>query len=177
LRIFVESSTQELKMIDSKTDIDELLRILRKLHEQKIPFNRFIGLRLEHADLQTVRARFNTRDEFIGNPAHGILHGGVISSVLDATGGITASLGILKRALRDPVIDIEDRLTKVGTIDLRIDYLRPGRVDYLRPGRGKYFISTGTTMRTGRKVTVVRMEMKNDHDNLIAVGTGTYIVG
>jgi uncharacterized protein (TIGR00369 family) len=169
LRIFVESSTQELKMIDSKTDIDELLRILRKLHEQKIPFNRFIGLRLEHADLQTVRARFNTRDEFIGNPAHGILHGGVISSVLDATGGITASLGILKRALRDPVIDIEDRLTKVGTIDLRIDYLRPGR--------GKYFISTGTTMRTGRKVTVVRMEMKNDQGNLIAVGTGTYIVG
>jgi uncharacterized protein (TIGR00369 family) len=169
LRIFVESSTQELKMIDSKTDIDELLRILRKLHEQKIPFNRFIGLRLEHADLESVRARFDTRDEFIGNPAHGILHGGVISSVLDATGGITASLGILKRALRDPIADIEDRLTKVGTIDLR--------VDYLRPGRGKYFISTGTTMRTGRKVTVVRMEMKNDHDNLIAVGTGTYIVG
>ena len=151
------------------TEIDELLRILRELHEQKIPFNRFIGLRLEHADLETVRARFDTRDEFIGNPAHGILHGGVISSVLDATGGITASLGILKRALRDPVTDIEDRLTKVGTIDLR--------VDYLRPGRGKYYISTGTTMRTGRKVTVVRMEMKNDQDNLIAVGTGTYIVG
>ena len=151
------------------TEKDELLKILRELHEQKIPFNRFIGLRLEHADLETVRARFDMRDEFIGNPAHGILHGGVISSVLDATGGITASLGILKRALRDPVTDIEDRLTKVGTIDLR--------VDYLRPGRGKYYISTGTTMRTGRKVTVVRMEMKNDQDNLIAVGTGTYIVG
>jgi len=151
------------------TEKNELLKILCELHEQKIPFNRFIGLRLEHADLETVRARFDTRDEFIGNPVHGILHGGVISSVLDATGGITASLGILKRALRDPVTDIEDRLTKVGTIDLR--------VDYLRPGRGKFFISTGTIMRTGRKVTVVRMEMKNDQDHLIAVGTGTYIVG
>ncbi len=151
------------------TEIDELLKILRELHERKIPFNKFIGLRLEFVNLQTVRARFDIRDEFIGNPLHGILHGGVISSVLDATGGITASLGILKRALRDPVTDIEGRLTKVGTIDLR--------VDYLRPGRGKYFISTGTTMRTGRKVTVVRMEMKNDQDHLIAVGTGTYIVG
>ena len=146
-----------------------LLQALRELHEQKIPFNRFIGLRLELADLETVRARFDTRDEFIGNPAHGILHGGVISSVLDATGGITASLGILKRAVRDPVSDIEGRLTKVGTIDLR--------VDYLRPGRGEFFVSTGTTMRTGRKVTVVRMEMKDDKDKLIAVGTGTYIVG
>ena len=156
-------------MLEQPNDINALLEILRKLHEQKIPFNKFIGLHLELADLETVRARFYTRDEFIGNPAHGILHGGVISSVLDATGGITASLGILKRALRDPVSDIEKRLTKVGTIDLR--------VDYLRPGRGKYFISTGTIMRTGRKVTVVRMEMKDDKDKLIAVGTGTYIVG
>jgi len=156
-------------MVDPKADMGELLEVLRKLHEQKIPFNRFIGLRLELTDLETVRARFDTRDEFIGNPAHGILHGGVISSVLDATGGITASLGILKRALRDPVGDIEGRLTKVGTIDLR--------VDYLRPGRGEYFVSAGTIMRTGRKVTVVRMEMKDDKDRLIAVGTGTYIVG
>ena len=156
-------------MVEPKKEMDELLETLRKLHEQKIPFNRFIGLHLELTDLETVRARFNTRDEFIGNPAHGILHGGVISSVLDATGGITASLGILKRALRDPVSDIESQLTRVGTIDLR--------VDYLRPGRGKYFVSTGTMMRTGRKVTVVRMEMKDDKDKLIAVGTGTYIVG
>jgi uncharacterized protein (TIGR00369 family) len=156
-------------MNDQSKEMIALLEILRKLHEQKTPFNRFIGLQLELADLETVRARFDTRDEFIGNPAHGILHGGVISSVLDATGGITASLGILKRALRDPVNDIETRLTRVGTIDLR--------VDYLRPGRGKYFISTGTMMRTGRKVTVVRMEMKDDKDKLIAVGTGTYIVG
>ena len=156
-------------MIDPKTDIDELLEILRKLHEQKIPVNRLIGLRLEFTDLETVRTRFDTRDEFIGNPAHGILHGGVISSVLDATGGITASLGILKRALRDPVSDIESQLTRVGTIDLR--------VDYLRPGRGICFVSTGTIMRTGRKVTVVRTEMKDDKDKLIAVGTGTYIVG
>ena len=117
-------------MTDQKKDIVELLEILRKLHEQNIPFNRFIGLRLELADLETVRARFDTRDEFIGNPAHGILHGGVISSVLDATGGITASLGILKRALRDPVVNIESRLTRVGTIDLRVDYLT---------GKGKIF--------------------------------------
>jgi uncharacterized protein (TIGR00369 family) len=156
-------------MIDQTNDINALLQVLRELHEQKIPFNRFIGLKLEFADLETVRARFDTREEFIGNPVHGILHGGVISSVLDATGGITASLGILRRAQKEPLNDIEKHLTKVGTIDLR--------VDYLRPGRGKYFISTGLIMRTGRKVTVCRMEMHNDREKLIAVGTGTYIVG
>jgi uncharacterized protein (TIGR00369 family) len=149
-------------------EIDELLKILRELHERKIPFNKFIGLRLEFVNLETVRVRFDIRDEFIGNPVHGILHGGIISSVLDATGGITASLGILRRAQKAPFNDIEKNLTKVGTIDLR--------VDYLRPGRGKYFISTGAIMRTGRKVTVCRMEMHDDQEKLIAVGTGTYIV-
>jgi acyl-coenzyme A thioesterase PaaI-like protein len=32
-------------------------------------------------------------------------------------------------------------------------------------------------MRTGRKVAVTRMELHNDEGVLVAVGTGTYIVG
>jgi len=32
-------------------------------------------------------------------------------------------------------------------------------------------------MRAGRRVSVTRMELHNDQDVLIAVGTGTYIVG
>jgi acyl-coenzyme A thioesterase PaaI-like protein len=32
-------------------------------------------------------------------------------------------------------------------------------------------------MRSGRKVAVVRMEMHNQDDLLVAVGTGTYLVG
>ena len=60
-------------------------------------------------------------------------------------------------------------LTKIGTID--------PCVDYLRPGKGNYFIATGAIMRVGRRVSVTRMELHNDQDVLIAVGTGTYIVG
>jgi acyl-coenzyme A thioesterase PaaI-like protein len=32
-------------------------------------------------------------------------------------------------------------------------------------------------LRTGARVAVTRMEMRNDADKLIAVGTGTYTVG
>jgi len=60
-------------------------------------------------------------------------------------------------------------IARIGTIDMR--------VDYLRPGRGARFYSSGTVMRTGRKVAVTRMELKNSDDVLIAVGTGAYIVG
>jgi uncharacterized protein (TIGR00369 family) len=59
--------------------------------------------------------------------------------------------------------------SRTGTIDLR--------VDYLRPGRGAWFKANGRIMRAGRKLAVARMEMHNHDDLLIAVGTGTYMIG
>jgi len=80
-----------------------------------------------------------------------------------------ASVGVLNRMIGSPKDEMAQRLARIGTIDLRIDYLRPGR--------GKYFHARSNMMRTGRKVAVTRMELHNDQDLLIAVGTGTYIVG
>jgi len=158
-----------MTMLDQKPDFDDLLQILRELYEHKIAFNKVIGLRIESLSVERVRVKFKMQEEFIGNYVYGILHGGVISAVLDATGGIAASIGVLRKMIGHPIENIEKSLTKVGTIDLR--------VDYLRPGSGNYFTSTGSIMRTGRKVAVARMELHNDQDLLIAVGTGTYIVG
>ncbi len=152
-----------------KTLFDELLQVLCNMHEQKIPFNRVLGLQIESLKTENVRLKFKMKEELIGNFVNGILHGGVISSVLDATGGVMVSVGVLKRMGGFPIEEIQKSLTRIGTIDLR--------VDYLRPGYGKYFFSTGSIMRTGRKVAVTRMELHNDRDLLIAVGTGTYIVG
>jgi uncharacterized protein (TIGR00369 family) len=156
-------------MVDQQIGFNELLQILTEMYEQKIPFNKVLGLRVESLKLEKVELRFDMKEEFIGNYTHGILHGGVISSVLDATGGIIATIGTLQKMAGYPIEEIKNRITKVGAIDLR--------VDYLRPGRGDYFISTGSIMRAGRKVSVTRMELHNDQDLLIAVGTGTYIVG
>jgi uncharacterized protein (TIGR00369 family) len=60
-------------------------------------------------------------------------------------------------------------MARMGTIDMC--------VDYLRPGKGKEFYCIGTVMRTGRKVTVTRMELFNHENLLIAAGTAAYIVG
>ena len=156
-------------MPDKTMDTDDRMQMLRKLYENKIPFNKVLGLKIESFDIDDVRIKFEMKDAFIGNFVQGILHGGVISAVLDTTGGLTASLGVLqKMAARSPE-EIGKSLTKIGTIDLR--------VDYLRPGKGNYFVSTGAIMRAGRRVSVTRMELYNDQDLLIAVGTGTYIVG
>lgn len=150
-------------------DQEKILQILRDLYEQKIPFNKLLGLQIKSMQVDDVRVRFEMQPEFIGNYVQGILHGGVISAALDTTGGLTATLGVIEKMAGQPIEEIGKNLTRIGTIDLRIDYLRPGQ--------GEYFIATGSIMRAGRRVSVTRMELYNDQNLLIAVGTGTYIVG
>ena len=58
---------------------------------------------------------------------------------------------------------------KLGTIDLR--------VDYLRPGRGKYFIATARIVRKGSRIAVTHMELHNDEGELISTGGAAYVVG
>jgi uncharacterized protein (TIGR00369 family) len=73
---------------------------------------------------------------------------------------------------RIPEASLEEkfaRFARLGTIDLR--------VDYLRPGLGRWFAARGFALRNGNKVTVTRIELVNDQSELIAVGTGTYVVG
>ena len=148
---------------------EKLLQLLKEITEEKIPFNKLIGMKIETLDLDKIGIRFEMRPELVGNFTRGNLHGGVISSVLDVTGGMVAWTGIMKKMEGQSFDEISERFNKIGTIDMR--------VDYLRPGLGEYFIATGSTLRTGNKVSVSRMELHNDKGILIAVGTGTYVVG
>jgi len=164
-----QDTTESSKARQTGSQLDELLDIVHDLYEKKIPFNRVLGMQVEAISSEKVSVRFDMTDELIGNFVLNTLHGGVISAVLDATGGMTASVGVLRKMQHRPLEEIAERFTRIGTIDLR--------VDYLRPGRGEFFRSSGTIMRTGNKVAVTRMELHNDSDVLIAVGTGTYLVG
>jgi len=133
--------------------------------EDMIPFNRYLGLHAESIGDEGAVVSFSMRDELIGNFQTGILHGGVISATLDVVGGMAA---MVTAALReDSIEDSIQQLRPTSTIDLR--------VDYLRPGAGKAFTARGFTLRAGSRVAVTRMEMHNDSGDLIAVGTGTYI--
>jgi len=145
-----------------------LLRLLKEITEERIPFNKLIGMKIETLNLEKIGIRFEMRPELVGNFTRGNLHGGVISSVLDVTGGMVAWIGIMKKMEGQSFDEISERFNKIGTIDIR--------VDYLRPGLGEYFIATGSPLRTGNKVSVTRMELQNDRGTMIAVGTGTYVV-
>ena len=60
------------------------------------------------------------------------------------------------------------RFAKLGTIDLRIDYLRPGI--------GDHFELRAEVMRLGSRVASTRMEFLGPDGKLLSCGSGAYIV-
>jgi len=152
-----------------KMNLQEVLDQLKGIYENQMPFNRLLDIHIDSLTPEDIKVRINMREDLIGNFIREILHGGVISSVLDLTGGLIASVELLKHLENIRYDELKKRLARIGTIDLR--------VDYLRTGEGKFFTASGSVLRKGNKVAVIRTELCNDQNLLIAAGTGTYLVG
>lgn len=147
----------------------ELALELVKPISDGIPFNRVIGVTLESMSPTGARMEVAHRDELTNNPASGILHGGVVSSILDVVGGLSALSALVFDRELDTLETILEVFVRFGTVDLR--------VDYLRPGLGERFTASSTVMRSGRRLAVTRMEFSNEQGTLLATGTGTYVTG
>ncbi len=85
-----------MKMVLEKMDLQEALNQLKVIYENQMPFNRLLDIRIDSLTPTDVKVRFDMREELIGNFIRQILHGGVISSVLDLTGGLIATVEMLK---------------------------------------------------------------------------------
>lgn len=134
-----------------------------------MPFNQLLGIELVHYDAQRVELKLAMQKKLLGNPIQSILHGGVTASILDVAGGMIVAACAIEKNVDLEREELSKRLANMGTIDLRIDYLRPGY--------GDCFYATAEVIRTGNKVAVARMELHNQDNVHIAFGTGTYLVG
>ena len=148
----------------TKTRMERAQALLRGVMEEHIAFNKHLGLKVESFDPEAPKLGFDMRPELVGNPSRQILHGGVISATLDVAGGFA----IMMSLVQDGEITRET-FPKMGTIDLR--------VDYLRPGRGNHFVATARVVRKGSRIAVTHMELHNDEGELIATGGAAYVVG
>ena len=146
-----------------------LMQRLGDVFSNKIPFHQLIGFEFDELSAESCRISFKKKPELIGNFVHGMLHGGVTATALDVVGGAMAAAGMLGKNLDASDEQIGRKLSKIGTIDLR--------VDYVRPGKGEAFYAKARLLRSGNKVAVVRMELHSDDDTLVALGTGTYMAG
>lgn len=145
--------------------------VFRVVHDlfAKIPFNQLLGLEIEEITDDRVQVSFRMRDELVGNYTRNILHGGVISATLDVTSGLMAFVGVAQRVRSASLEEKMERFSRLGTIDMR--------VDYLRPGAGESFLASARVIRSGNRIAVIFSELHNDDGTLVASATCTYLVG
>ncbi len=146
----------------------EFVSGLKKIFEQMIVFNQTLGLKIQTLEPEQVIGRIVMQPSLIGHYAYNRVHGGVISAGLDAMGGLAVMAAIGARHM-DEAPDVRlHRFAKLGTIDLR--------VDYLRPGIGEYFDLHATVMRLGSRVASTRMEFRGADGRLMSTGAGVYMM-
>ena len=147
---------------------EEFVAGLTKIFEEMIVFNQVLGLKIISLTPTVVRARINMKPTLIGHYGHNRIHGGVISAGLDAMGGLAVMAAIGARHMDETPEQRLHRFGKLGTIDLR--------VDYLRPGIGAYFELRAEVMRLGSRVASTRMEFMGADGKLLSTGSAAYIV-
>lgn len=104
-------------MTDEPGGAPTLVEQVSRLFVDRVPHNAAIGMVMEAFGDGRAVSRLPYRADLVGHPATNVLHGGAVTSVIDATCGASVFA-----AMRSP--------TPIATLDLRIDYLRPST-----PGR------------------------------------------
>ena len=143
------------------------------LFEERIAFNRTIGLTVVSIAPDRARGRIARREDLIGNDLHQRLHGGVVSAGLDAIAGLACMAAIGARHPGETVEQRLHRFLRLGTIDLRIDYLRPALA--------ASYVLEGEVLRLGSRVASLRMAFfaegaGGEPAELLATGSAAYIV-
>lgn len=144
-------------------DIDPRLLSVVRFFEEQIPFNKHLGMRVVALAERMAVVMVPMRDDHIGDPSRPAIHGGVTATLIDAAGGAAC------------FSTFTDARSRVSTVDLRIDYLRPGPAAPL--------VCKATVVRMGNRVATVRMVVYSnaipepgtpEHDAPIALGQGVY---
>jgi uncharacterized protein (TIGR00369 family) len=135
------------------------LEVLRAAFRDFVPHNKAVGIELVEASFSPAVAilslPFDAR--LVGNPESGHFHGGVITTLLDATCGASVFL-----KLNAP--------TPIATLDLRIDHLGPGTA-----GRG--VLARAECFKVTRNVAFVRALAYHDRpDEPFATAAATFMI-
>ncbi len=91
---------------------EEFLSVINEMFSEKTPFNKLLGLKIESMSHKSVKVSFQTRNELMGHYERGMVHGGVISSVIDVTGGLAAFMGVQEKMADEA---LEAKFERFGT--------------------------------------------------------------
>ncbi len=99
---------EDLRRLGQPADLAEYnLRFMRE-----IPFHHRTGIEIMEVSQGRALMKLPYSPELVGNPDTGVLHGGIVTALLDACSGLAVFMNV-------------ERLMAIATLELRIDYLRP----------------------------------------------------
>ena len=124
---------------------------------EALPHARALGMELVEASPGVVEIAMPWNPDFVGDPRTGVLHGGVISALMDTCCGAA-------------VLTHPGRPATTATIDIRIDYLRSATSGQRVRTRAECFHMT-------RSVAFVRAVARDEGDAPVATATGSFTVG
>ena len=142
--------------------------MLREIFEERFPFNALLGLRVESFAAEAPGLTFAMRPELVGSYLHNRLHGGAIATALDTVGAVAVVVAVAEKHADETAEQLVTRFGRFSTIDLR--------VDYLRPGVGQTFHARAEVTRLGGRIASARMELRNESGLLVATGSAAYVV-
>ena len=123
-----------------------------------VPHNHALGISIEDVGDRWARFRMPYDARFVGDPTTGVLHGGVITALLDGCSGAAVFASL-------------PRMQPIATLDLRIDYLGPAEV-------GRDVRALATCYHLTRNVAFVRAIAYHDDEAApIATSAGTFMLG
>jgi uncharacterized protein (TIGR00369 family) len=146
----------------------EFVQGLRTLFEERVVFNTVLGLKIDKLHPDGVAGHIDMKHELVGHFSYNRLHGGVISAGLDAMAGLACMAAIGAKHMDETPVQRLHRFGRLGTIDLR--------VDYLRQAIGARFELSAQVLRLGSRVASTRMEFRGADGELFATGAAAYIV-
>lgn len=123
-----------------------------------VPHSARLGIEVLDAWQGGVRARLPWREDLVGNPDTGVIHGGAVFAFLDQVGGLANVCTTF------PVFEI------TPTIDFRVDHLRA-------PERDRAIICAAECYRLAHDVTFVRLNAwtEGQEEAPVAAGLATYM--
>ncbi|RMF15413.1 MAG: thioesterase family protein [Candidatus Dadabacteria bacterium] len=136
---------------------EPVVQVVTSIFNERIPFNRLLGMRLTELRRGWARIEFAANDDLIGDVSKQILHGGVLCALIDSAGGAAAMSSL----------DFTREMS-VNTIDMR--------VDFLRPAAGAAFVIEGEAIRKGSRIVFTRVDVRNGDGVLVAGGHANYSI-